>query len=102
MGGRSRRIAALAILAVALAVRLAAGVWWQQRLPADTKFFFGDSESYWHLGRAIAKGEPYQYGLEEARIFRTPGYPLLLAPLFLLFGTDPPLMAARALSALLG
>src|SRR5438874_369473 len=52
-----------AILAVALVLRLAAGWWWQQRLPAGVKFGFGDSESYWELGRTIARGEPYEYGL---------------------------------------
>jgi hypothetical protein len=39
----------LAILAVALVLRLAAGFWWQSRLPAGVKFGFGDSEGYWEL-----------------------------------------------------
>src|SRR5690349_17264092 len=69
-----------AILAVALVLRLAAGWWWQERLPAGVKFGFGDSESYWELGRAIARGEPYEYGPDNLKIFRTPGYPALLAP----------------------
>lgn len=101
MDGRPRRYAWLAILAAALVVRLAAGVWWQSRLPETTQFAFGDSETYWYLARTIATGEPFQYG-EGARIFRTPGYPLILAPLFLAFGNDPPVLAARAVSALLG
>src|SRR6478735_3883548 len=89
-----------AILAVALLVRLAAGVWWQQRLPAGQKFALGDSESYWQLGRAIAHGQPYEYGPDHLKIFRTPGYPALLAPLFW-FADDPPVLWARALSAAL-
>src|SRR6185369_6431524 len=89
-----------AILAVALIVRLAAGVWWQQRLPAGQKFAFGDSESYWQLGRAIAHGQPYEYGPDHLKIFRTPGYPALLAPLFWL-ADEPPVLWARALSAAL-
>jgi 4-amino-4-deoxy-L-arabinose transferase-like glycosyltransferase len=89
-----------AVLAVALVVRLAAGVWWQQRLPAGQKFAFGDSESYWQLGRAIAHGQPYEYGPDHLKIFRTPGYPALLAPLFW-FADEPPVLWARALSALL-
>ena len=47
-----------AILVAALVVRLAAGVWWQQRLPAGKNFAFGDSEGYWELGRTIARGQP--------------------------------------------
>ncbi len=88
------------ILAVALALRLAAGAWWQSRLPSGERFGFGDSDSYWALGRAIAEGKPYHYG--EARIFRTPGYPLVLAPLFVLGGDDPPAAWGFIESALLG
>lgn len=89
-----------AILVVALIVRLAAGVWWQQRLPAGQKFAFGDSESYWQLGHAIAHGQPFEYGPDHLKIFRTPGYPALLAPLFW-FADDPSVLWARALSAVL-
>ena len=93
----------LVILALALAVRLVAGAWWQQsRVPAGEKFFFGDSLSYWVLGQAIERGEPYEYGSPDYRVFRMPGYPLLLAGLFRVFGADAPVMAGRALSAVLG
>ena len=44
---------------VSLALRLAAGWYWQSRLPG--KFGFGDSESYWVLAQAVAEGRPYQY-----------------------------------------
>jgi 4-amino-4-deoxy-L-arabinose transferase-like glycosyltransferase len=86
------------ILVVALALRLGAGWVWQARL--DGQFGFGDSASYWALARAVARGEPYQYG--QARVFRTPGYPVLLAPVLLVAGGEPSVMWARAESALLG
>ncbi|MBI2481147.1 MAG: glycosyltransferase family 39 protein, partial [Planctomycetia bacterium] len=44
--------------------------------------------------------EPYQYG--QARIFRTPGYPILLAGLFRIAGGEPTVIWARALGAVLG
>lgn len=96
------RTATAAILLLALVLRLAAGVWWQSRLPLGQKFGFGDSASYWELGRTIAAGEPYQYGSPDSRIFRTPGYPALLAVLFWANGGEPPVLVARGLSALLG
>ncbi len=87
------------LLAVALATRLAVGFYWQSRL--DGRFGFGDSDSYWALGRTIATGRPYEFGQPKAKIFRTPGYPAILAPIF--FGGDEPsVMWARAQSAVLG
>jgi 4-amino-4-deoxy-L-arabinose transferase-like glycosyltransferase len=97
---RSFRWYLLAILAVALVLRLGAGYWWQSRLPAGMKFGFGDSEGYWVLARTIARGEAYEYGPLKYKVFRTPGYPLVLAPLFLA-SKEPPVMWGRALSALL-
>ncbi len=88
------------ILTLALAVRLTVAAYWQSRL--DGRFGFGDSESYWTLGRAVAGGQPYRYGSDDAEIFRTPGYPVMLAPIFLLGGNEPPVMWARAESAVLG
>ena len=99
--GPSYRSWLLAILAVALAVRLLAAVWWQQRLPVGKAFGFPDSESYWELGRKVAKGQPYEFGPERYAIFRTPGYPVLLAGLFLL-DDEPSVLCGRALSAVLG
>ncbi len=92
----------LAILSLALVVRLVAAWGWESRLAAGQRFFFGDSDGYWVLGQAIARGDPYQYGTSERQVFRTPGYPLLLAIVFRLCGDDAPVMAGRALGAILG
>jgi 4-amino-4-deoxy-L-arabinose transferase-like glycosyltransferase len=92
---------ALCLLGVAFALRLVGGYWWQARLPDGQRFAFGDSESYWVLGQTIVRGQPYQYG-EQMQVFRTPGYPALLAGLFALVGDDPPVLWARALGAACG
>lgn len=92
----------VAILAAALLVRLSAAVWWQSRVPAGKEFGFPDSESYWQLGQKIAAGQPYEFGPQRYRVFRTPGYPLLLSGLFVVGGQDVSVMAGRVLSAVLG
>lgn len=90
------------ILAVAFAARLAFAFYWQARLPPGQQFFFGDSDAYWQLSRAIANDEPYQYLSPDAQVLRTPGYPLLLSGVFLAGGDHPPVMAGRALGAAFG
>lgn len=90
-----------AILCLAFVVRAGAGWWWQRRLAPDKSFWFGDSESYWSLGRAIAQGSPYEYGPGSGKVFRTPGYPCLLAPLFLV-RNEPPVLWARLEGAVFG
>lgn len=90
------------LLLAALVLRLGAAIWWQSRVAPGNRFEFGDSESYWQLGQAIARGEPYEYGSPDAKVFRTPGYPLLLAALFAVVGSDPPVLWVRGLSAMLG
>ena len=47
------------LLAIAFAIRLAAGWEWQSRL--DGQFGMGDSLGYWTLGKEIAHGQPYEY-----------------------------------------
>lgn len=91
-----------AIVAVAVILRGGAAMWWQNRLAAGQAFYFADSESYWVLARELAAGRPYQFGSPDARVFRMPAYPMLLASLFKLFGGEPPVLAARMLGALLG
>ncbi|HBO42699.1 MAG TPA: hypothetical protein DD670_01925 [Planctomycetaceae bacterium] len=97
---RTTRRELVLLLAAAFVLRLAAGFWWQSR--AGDGFGFGDSESYWALGRAIASGEPYRFGNAESRVFRTPGYPLLLAPLFFVGGPETSPIWGRVLGAFLG
>jgi 4-amino-4-deoxy-L-arabinose transferase-like glycosyltransferase len=91
----------IAVLAMALVLRLGAAVWWEERLPAGQKFRFGDSEGYWELARTIARGQPYEYSPLKYKVFRTPGYPLVLSPLFLI-SSEPPAIWGRVLGALLG
>lgn len=98
---------ATVILLLALGGRVAAAIWWQQRLGDPRAFYFGDSASYWELGRKLARQQPYEYPNEDARVFRTPGYPVLLAPLFWLPGASdrlegPPVLWGRWLGCLLG
>ena len=95
-------IALALLLGMAFGVRMAAAVWWQANLPPEQRFGFSDSDGYWSLAQTIARGEPYQYGSPDARVFRTPGYPALLAGLFLFTGDDPAVLWARGLGALLG
>lgn len=89
------------VLAVALALRVGACAWLPSRLPAGERFEFGDSDAYWTLARQIATGRPYQYGSPDASVFRMPGYPLLLAPLFLC-QNDPLVLWGRLVGAVCG
>ncbi len=69
------------ILLVTLALRIIAAFYWQGRLDHDSKLFrFGDSETYWILAEKIAAGKPYDYAGPNSRVFRTPLYPIFLAP----------------------
>ncbi len=91
--------ASIAVLMIALGVRVAAAYWWESKVPVGERFLFPDSESYWTLAGAMAADQPYQYG--DAKIFRTPGYPWLLSWLF--HGTqEPRVLTARWLGAVMG
>ena len=91
----------LVLLVVAFVLRLGAAFWWESRIEPGTHFAWGDSYSYWILAEKIARGEPYEFGPGPARIFRTPGYPLVLSVLFA-FSDEPAVVWARVLGCLLG
>ena len=100
------------VLVIALALRQGTGWMWQVYLtgpfglwdrPFHRQFGLGDSETYWSLGLAIAEGRPYTYEPSGAQVFRTPGYPILLAPILWLAGDSlSAVLLARAEAALLG
>jgi 4-amino-4-deoxy-L-arabinose transferase-like glycosyltransferase len=90
------------IFAFALSLRCAGGIWWQDRQVDENAFAFGDSLSYWVLGQEIYKGEPYQFGGDNAKIARAPGYPILIAAWHKLFAGKPSIVSVRMLNAILG
>lgn len=98
----------IAVLAMALALRLAAAVVWQSEAAQESPFRFGDSHSYWVLASQLANGEPYQYGSENSRVFRAPLYPMFLSIAVFATGEvgDQPswwaLIAARSMGAIAG
>ncbi|MDR2706931.1 MAG: phospholipid carrier-dependent glycosyltransferase [Planctomycetaceae bacterium] len=84
---------------IALLLRVVAAGYWEYRVGAEN-FYFGDSDTYWKLGQTIASGKPYTYGGQA--IHRMPGYPVLLSPLFLVFGENPSIRTARFENVVIG
>ncbi|MBQ2556699.1 MAG: hypothetical protein II561_09115, partial [Thermoguttaceae bacterium] len=82
----------IVLLFAALVARIAVALYWDNKVRSETDsaavmtdgseansdraaFFFGDSDSYWNLGRALAFHRPYEFDPERHwQIFRTPGY----------------------------
>lgn len=100
LSARKFVVFAALILALAGGARAGAAWFWEMRLPEGTRFGWGDSLSYWELGEDLYEGRPYQYG--NARIFRTPGYPALIAGAFALWGGEPPVWFVRAIGVVVG
>ncbi len=88
------------LVVAAFGLRLGAAYYWQSRITDDSGLYFGDSATYWWLAEAISHDRSYQF--EDWQVFRMPGYPLVLTPLFWLYGGEPPVMAARVENALIG
>lgn len=91
------------ILLIAFLLRLGAALTWQRAAEAEGRLFrLGDSHSYWTLAEHLGHGRPYEYGSSEARIFRAPLYPLLLAPLTRISNENAAVGWARVLGCFLG
>ena len=87
------------IILSAFLIRLLAAVCWDVYF-AHGGFVYGDSDGYWTLAQNIASGKPYEY--YGRQIFRMPGYPLFLAALQAIFGTNVPILYGRIAGAVLG
>jgi len=70
----------IAIVGLAIALRIVAALVWQyQCQQTGSTLRFGDSNSYWTIARNLVVNGEYQYGSAESKIFRAPIYPLFLA-----------------------
>ncbi|MCR9292585.1 MAG: glycosyltransferase family 39 protein [bacterium] len=99
----SSRNLTVAILVIAFCLRLAAAyAWHQSNTNPETPFRLGDSHSYWTLAEQIGSGQPYQYGSENARIFRAPLLPIFLAPFTWIADVNLAVFIARIACCLLG
>lgn len=93
----------LLVLLFAFVLRVGAAVYWHRSaLPENGFLRLGDSDGYWVLASHIARGEPYQYGSENASVFRAPMMPLLLSPMTLIEDRSTAIFCARIVGALLG
>lgn len=100
---QSRLTLFIAVLILALVVRVAAASYWhRQTVASDRVLRLGDSDSYWVLAGHIVRGEPYQYGSPDASIFRAPLYPIALAPFTLIHSKSDAVFWARIFGCICG
>ncbi len=91
------------ILLIAFFLRLGAAVYWHRSANAENGYFrLGDSDGYWVLATHLANGEPYQYGSENASVFRAPLMPLFLSAFTCIDDRYTAILAARLAGAALG
>ncbi len=103
MNQRATRGCVLAVLTLALVLRIAAATNWHRTAAQEGHLFrLGDSHSYWILAGELARGLPYQYGSPDASIFRAPVYPLVLAPCTLIADEQTAVWTARVVGCVLG
>ncbi len=103
MSQRATRACVLAVLMLALLLRIGGAAYWHRAASQEGHLFrLGDSHSYWVLASELARGLPYQYGSPDASIFRAPVYPLVLAPCTLIEDEQSAVWAARLLGCFLG
>jgi hypothetical protein len=103
MNQRAMRGCVLAVLGLALVLRIAAATYWHRAAEKEGHLFrLGDSHSYWVLASELARGLPYQYGSPDASIFRAPVYPLVLAPCTLIADEHSAVWTARLVGCVLG
>lgn len=91
------------ILSVALAVRVVAACAVQQvvsRTPGRLCLISGDAEGFWELARHLVQTGEYSVHEPPRRVFRMPGFPLLLAGGMQVVGESP--LALRLLLAAVG
>jgi hypothetical protein len=89
----------LLLFIAALVLRLGMVFYWEHHFGAE-KLYFGDSETYWVLGQALAEQKPYLY--KDEAVFRMPGYPAVLALLFHFYRGEQPILMARIENAVIG
>lgn len=91
------------ILGGAFLVRSAAAVCvqgWVDRTPGRLCLIAGDAEGYWDLGKKLASGEEFAIYDPPRRVFRMPGFPLVLALGITVLGQN--VLAVRFLLAAIG
>lgn len=64
----------IAILLVALVVRIGAAYYWQGQQESSDSFAWGDSKTYWQIAENMTQFGDYSFGTPPKRIFRAPGY----------------------------